>query len=598
MLKKVIFGYVLDRIEFFCHNVAMPHSSSSSDAAPGSHAFSVDLGGLIDLLSEHLYSGPEVYVRELMQNGVDAIRARQGRGDTFAPALTFETDGETLTFTDNGIGLTETDIHTFLATIGRSSKRGSVELIGQFGIGLLSAFLVSDQIELVSRSAGADAAPLRWLGLADGSYTLEAAPEDTPVGTRITLRAREGRAEYLLPEKVAAWAAEFGALLPFPVRVGVVTVNEAGAPWLETDGDEEARRARVLSYGTELLGTEPLDFVDIHTQAGEVRGVAFILPWTPTLERRGQHQVYLRHMLLSGKEEALMPDWAFFVRGVLDAQALRPNAARDALREDRDLTAARDEITAALRAYLVDLSQRDPAALRRLITLHFLSIKALAAEDDEFLRLFIPWLPFETSRGSLTLPEYLELGGTEHPEIRYTTDLNLYRQAAQLSLAGGAPIIRAVYTYDAVLLSRYAALHPEVRLTSLTPQDLVQEFAALSPADLQRTQTLRAAARDALAPLDAEARVSRFEPAELPALAFALNDRDIARTRERLGGSGGGLWADLMGDLAENTGAAAEVHFNLAHPLIAQAAELEDGPLLRRVLGMLYVQALLLLMTC
>lgn len=555
------------------------------------HSFSVDLGGLIDLLSEHLYSGPEVYVRELMQNGVDAIRARQLQcGDDFAPELSFAIDGETLTFTDNGIGLTEDDIHTFLATIGRSSKRGNIELIGQFGIGLLAAFLVSDQIELTSRSAkGGD--PVRWLGNADGSYTLEAAPAETPIGTQIILKAREGRAEYLLPEKVASWAQDFGGLLPFPVRVGEVVVNENGAPWLDTTGGETVRRAAVLEYGTELLGAEPLDFVDIKTEAGDVRGVAFILPWTPTLERRGQHRVYVKHMLLSDSEEELTPRWAFFIRAVLDAGALRPNAARDALRDDRDLSAAREEIAASLRAYLVNLSEQDPAKLKAIIGLHYLSIKALAAEDDEFLELFMPWLPFETSRGSLTLPEYLALGSAEHPEIRFSSDLNLYRQAAQLSLAGQTPIIRAIYTYDSTLLARYAALHGGVRLTQLTPNDLVQDFGTLSAEELRQSQTLRAVARETLAPLDVDARISRFEPAELPALAFAHAGRDLARTREKIGS---GLWADLLGDLDQSQEAGSEVHFNIAHPLIVQAAQLPDGPLLRRVLGMLYVQALLL----
>ncbi|WP_309569627.1 sacsin N-terminal ATP-binding-like domain-containing protein, partial [Deinococcus sp.] len=113
------------------------------------HAFAVDLRGLIDFLSEHLYAGPEVYVRELVQNGVDAIRARLDMdGGAFAPALEFAVQDDTLTFTDNGVGLTPEDIHAFLATIGRSSKRGSVEFIGQFGIGLRACFLVSERIEV------------------------------------------------------------------------------------------------------------------------------------------------------------------------------------------------------------------------------------------------------------------------------------------------------------------------------------------------------------------------------------------------------------------------------------------------------------------
>lgn len=563
------------------------------------HSFAVDLRGLIDLLSEHLYSGPEVYVRELMQNGVDAIRARQNLPDqTFEPHLTFQLGDDTLTFTDNGVGLTHEDIHAFLATIGRSSKRGSVEFIGQFGIGLLACFLVSERIELTSRSAKGTPS-LHWVGHADGSYTLEDGPADAPVGTTVTLRARADRAEYLMPDRVAPWAGEFGALLPYPVTVQGVAVNAQGAPWLDTGSGENARREAVMAYGEELLGVRPLDFVDIKTRAGDVRGVAFVLPWTPTLEARGHHRVYVRHMLLSEEEEQLVPRWAFFVKAVLDAHELRPNAARDALRDDAALHAARDELAGQLRDYLVNLAETNPAALKQLISLHYLSIKALATEDDDFLNLFLPWLPFESSAGRVTLPEYLGRTHLDHAtgqqEVRYVADLNLYRQAAQLAAPGGIPVIHAVYTYDAALLERYGALHPHVRITRLDAGDLVQDLTPLSGEERYRTQALQNAARDTLSALDADARISHFQPHELPAMAFPRAHRELQRTREQVSRTSGGLWSDLLDDLGANTAEyATEVHFNLAHPLVQQAAKLPDGPLLRRVLGMLYVQALLL----
>ena len=130
-----------------------------------------------------------------------------------------------------------------------------------------------------------------------------------------------------------------------------------------------------------MLNAPPLDFVDVNTHAGAVRGVAFILPWTPSLDARGHHRVYVRHMLLSEQEEQLTPRWAFFVKTVLDAGTLRPNAARDALRDDADLHAAREEIAGTLRDWLLGLAREQPGRLRELITLHYLSIKALAAED-------------------------------------------------------------------------------------------------------------------------------------------------------------------------------------------------------------------------
>ncbi|MFT6397745.1 MAG: molecular chaperone HtpG, partial [Bradymonadia bacterium] len=122
-----------------------------------SHRFQVDLSGLISVLSEHLYGGPEVFVRELLQNCLDAQTARrqlQPKHSGFIRIEVREEAGEII-FTDDGIGLDRAGVHRFLSTIGQSSKRSTLErptdFIGQFGIGLLSAFMVTDEVEAITR---------------------------------------------------------------------------------------------------------------------------------------------------------------------------------------------------------------------------------------------------------------------------------------------------------------------------------------------------------------------------------------------------------------------------------------------------------------
>ena len=156
-------------------------------------SFHVDLRGVVDLLSRHLYSSPRVYLRELLQNAVDAITAR---GDGPGEIRVTTTDGE-LEVRDSGIGLTETRGARASRHHRPQSKRdelgfGRHEFLGQFGIGLLSAFLVADEIEVVTRSArGGDA--VRWIGFADGHYSVEPAERDEP-GTTVRLRPRPGAA--------------------------------------------------------------------------------------------------------------------------------------------------------------------------------------------------------------------------------------------------------------------------------------------------------------------------------------------------------------------------------------------------------------------
>ena len=144
--------------------------------------FKVNLGGMIEILSDHLYSSPDVYIRELLQNGADAITGRgKLQGAAVEGEVTLEvTEGRQLIFTDNGQGLTEEEIHQFLAIIGESSKREledkdlRTDYIGRFGIGLLSCFMVSDEICMVTKSCRSEDAPvLEWNGKPDGTYTIQ-----------------------------------------------------------------------------------------------------------------------------------------------------------------------------------------------------------------------------------------------------------------------------------------------------------------------------------------------------------------------------------------------------------------------------------------
>lgn len=214
-------------------------TSASSQASPSPHTFQVDLRGLVDLLSHHLYSSPRVYLRELLQNAVDAITARRAE-EPGAPARVrlFASGGE-LRVEDSGVGLTESDLHTLLATIGRSSKRADglqearSDFLGQFGIGLLACFVVAERIRVVSRSSRTPGAPpVEWTARDDGSYTVRTLPhEERPEpGTTVHLVARAGAAEWLTEQRVLQLARDFGSLLPYDVKVGEEPVTDlAGA---------------------------------------------------------------------------------------------------------------------------------------------------------------------------------------------------------------------------------------------------------------------------------------------------------------------------------------------------------------------------------
>lgn len=215
-------------------------TSQSSQVPQSPHTFQVDLRGLVDLLSHHLYSSPKVYLRELLQNAVDAITARRAEEPDAPARVRLYAEGGGLRVEDSGVGLTEADVHSLLATIGRSSKRADglqearSDFLGQFGIGLLACFVVAERIRVVSRSARTpDAAPVEWTARDDGSYTVRTLPGDArpEPGTTVHLVARAGAGEWLAEQRVLALARDFGSLLPYDVRVGEEAVTDLPAPW-------------------------------------------------------------------------------------------------------------------------------------------------------------------------------------------------------------------------------------------------------------------------------------------------------------------------------------------------------------------------------
>jgi len=569
--------------------------------------FQIDLRGIIDILSNHLYSGPQVFVRELLQNAVDAIRARTQLDAEHEGEISLElvphrgTNPATLVMADNGVGLAESEIHQFLATIGASSKRDELadrrsEFIGQFGIGLLSCFVVSDEIVVITRSARGPAATIEWRGKSDGTYTMKPLDRDIAPGTQVYLRCKPGCEEYFEPARVRELAEHFGGLLPYPIKVTAgresQLVNSAGVPWRQEFSSDRERRATLLNYGRKVFEADFFDCVPLRSSAGQLDGVAFVLPFSPSLATKRTHRVYLKRMLLSENAENLLPEWAFFVKCVVNADDLRPTASRESFYEDELLDQAREALGNTLRDYLVQLARSDPKRLRQLIGLHYLSIKALAVQDDEFYRLFMDWLPFETSEGEMTFGEYRK----QHDVVRYTPNLDQFRQIAQVAAAQSLCVINGAYTYDAELLERFGQLFPNGQVEIVDASALAQTFEELSLDEQERMFAFLQLADAVLRKFRCAAEAKKFQPAELPTLyttdTAAYFRRSVDQAREISDDHWSGVLGNLHGKKRDEP--YAQLCFNCLNPLVRKVARIEDKKLLERVIQMLYVQALLL----
>ncbi|GAA3869230.1 HSP90 family protein [Saccharothrix violaceirubra] len=555
------------------------------------HTFGVDLRGMIDLLSHHLYSSPRVYARELLQNAVDAITARRALqpdapGEVVVEPVEPGGNG-TFRISDTGIGLTEREVHDLLSTLGRTSKRDDLGFarrgfLGQFGVGLLSAFLVAERIRLVSRSAKGGPA-VRWSADSAGNYEVEVDDDArVEVGTTIELVPHRDSEHWLEHDVVRALVVEYGELLPVGVVVGGERVTSGELPW---QGGED-----LLAYGARVLGVEPFDAIPVEVPAVGLTGVAYVLPRGVHPGARQSHRVYLKRMLVGEAIEGLLPEWAYFVRCVVDSTSLRPTASREALYQDETLLAVREELGRQVRDWLVRLDATDPDRTSALLDAHHLGIKSLARVDDEMLRLVERWLPYETTEGGQTLKQFKRKHGT----VLFLPDVDEFRQLAPVAHAQGMGLVNAGYAYDLEIMERLVALDGPFAARRVAPTEVLAALGDPEP-DVERALRERLVlAKDVLGRHDCEAVPRDFDPGSLPALLMTNVEGERRRDAKQASEEADPLWADLLGSLvADDSGAAQRLVLNCRNPLVRKLATLTDQALVELTVESLYVHAVL-----
>jgi molecular chaperone HtpG len=549
-----------------------------------------------------------VYVRELLQNGIDAVTMRGATDDRPAILLTGadqSTDGRMHCF-DSGVGLDDDDVRTFLATIGRSSKRDELgfartDMLGQFGIGLLSAFLVTDEIEVLSRKG--DGPIVRWRGRGDGSYVIDhtaPAPSDPRAqwlaagpGTCVALAPRRGAEEWLAGDRVVALAQQYGRFLPHKVEVAgqgqrTVPVAPMTPPWLV--GDPAQRRAAVNELGVAELGIPPFATVPVSVPAAGLNGVALILGNPAHAGRRPGSRVYLKGMLLGDEMGGLLPEWACFARLVVDTSALQPTASREALYSDDLLADTRTALGDQLRRWLSRLAATEPARMHEFLRIHHVAAKGMALADDEMLKVLLPLLPFETNTGDSTLPDLMKRTST----IYITRTVDDFRQVGQVGAGQGMEIVNGGYVYEYDLLLKAGTVLPGANLVPLTPDDLDSHIRTV---DMSRESAVAwplDQMRAALDRLDVDLELRGFSPSSVPALYLDSETAQERRERRAVADTADDTWAAILGAFDDGAGARPRLLLNDDNQTVRRLLEVRDPALASMGVESLYTRALLM----
>lgn len=436
--------------------------------------FKVEIAGVIEIMGRSLYSDRATPIRELIQNAHDGIRRRRLAELDFLGKIRIEADPQagTLSVEDDGVGLDEAEAERYLGTVGvsltgalkSSGARGSgatETLIGQFGIGLLSGFLLAERIEVQSLKPGADRSVI-WIAGDDTDILIGEGTRTEP-GTKVTLHLRPEALQFaqdadVLIEKVK----HFADYLEVPIFLGVSQkpVNSMGAAWLEPTVDEAELRADLFKRFGEEEGLAVLRVE--HSSAPRVRGGLYVTAdRTPGFTSDSTVHVTLKRMLISTSVRDLLPPWAAFLRGALELADCIPTANREDLVRDESLERVRRQIAESIFKWMEDLAERDDETWQAICEWHRYSLVGSALDVGRLRRALRKSLRWNTSAGELTFDEFLARSESDPllaPEADYTVWFNIQRRQEpwidSVFDPDGPPCVHCLRSFEVSLLSQ------------------------------------------------------------------------------------------------------------------------------------------------
>ena len=486
---------------------------SNNNQEKETRKFEAETGQLLDLMIRSVYSSKEIFLRELISNASDALdklrfesltdsSLLQGVGD---PEIRLEADSEarTLTVHDNGVGMSRDEVLTNIGTIAKSgtkellsrlkeaqSKEIPMELIGEFGVGFYSSFMVADNVTLVTRRAGQETAT-QWESSGDGTYTVSPAERDT-IGTSVTLHLKPVDKEDGVDDFTSEWVIrnivkKYSDFVRYPVVLKVkrektedgekkvtyedTTLNSQKAIWLRLKDDVKDEELNEFYKQISHDWQDPLTHISMQAEGRfEYRALLFIPSHAPMdlfykdFERG--LQLYVKNVKILDKCEDLMPEYLRFVRGVVDSPDMPLNVSREMLQLSRHTAQIRSTLTKKVLDTLAQMMEKEEEKYLEFFKELGAVLKEGVARAPEHRDKIVDLLMFESSQEKeklTTLKDYVARMKEKQNEIYYLTGES--RQAIE-----GSPHLEAVLSkgYEVLFMTDPA---DEFMLPSLLEYD-------------------------------------------------------------------------------------------------------------------------------
>ena len=450
------------------------HSETEGAEQARTQNFEADVSRLLHLMVHSVYSDRDIFVRELVSNAADACEKLRyeaiarpelvAEGGPFAISIAVDPDEKTVTFADNGIGMDRDELVGALGTIASSGTRAFLEkmtgddkaregagnLIGQFGIGFYSAFMVADEVVVETRRAGA-AEAWKWSSDGNGAFTIAPLPLDrAPArGARIILRLNEASADYAEPHRLERIVREHSGAVAVPIdlvdKPGAEPrrIADGAAIWAKSKSDVTPEDYAEFYRGLSGQYDEPALTAHWRAEGRHEYTVLAFIPGSRPLDlfdpaRKGRNKLYVRRVLIS-QDCDLLPGWLRFVRLVVDSADLPLNVSREMIQQSAVFAAIRKGVTNRLVQELSKLAESEPEKFAKVWENFGAVLKEGLYEDPERRDALFKMARFVTSahaEGGRTLADYVGALRDNQTAIFYLTGEDAKRLAASPQLEG------------------------------------------------------------------------------------------------------------------------------------------------------------------
>jgi molecular chaperone HtpG len=446
------------------------------------HSFQAEVSQVLRLVIHSLYSNQEIFLRELLSNASDALDKRRfsalqrpelwSADEPLKVRLIPNKEQGTLTIWDNGIGMTDEELKQSLGTIAWSGSREFLkklegqsadslpQLIGQFGVGFYSSFLVSDRVEVVSRAAGAEKAH-RWESTGEGGFSIDEAERDS-VGTSIVLHLKKEALEYADPYRLRQLVERYSDYLSYPIELQKTgkegefeSINRGTALWQRSPKDVTAEQYEELYKHLTHDWQSPLLHRHFRIEGTQEFSGLLYVPSRPQMdlfEPDAKHGVrlHVRRVMVMESCEELVPRWLRFVRGVVDSEDLPLNVSRELLQDSKIVRTIKKTLQNQVLDALAELAKDKPAEYEKFWGLFGAVLKEGLHFDPETGEKLNKLLRYESAATGklISLDDYLAAAPAEQQAIYYVT-------GSSKAIASQSPFLEKVRQkgYDVLLMT-------------------------------------------------------------------------------------------------------------------------------------------------